>query len=294
MKGISTIGNATRTTDDGITWQQVTSSVDSITNNIQDTWGDGHVGLVTYETLSNFTEPSNSSVVVGGVGNVYATQSRLIDYGNRLQAALTGNIGKRQGGAYLQEYVPVTKHTNYAPTGTLGWTSATGDEPLHTPLSLDTPNDSSPAVKALSTVTEKDGLLYLQLHGAELKYTPRTIADMTVINAGSPTGPITKGHVYLFQGFDNSLINRPMIALVNNAGTTWNANSYNGFTLNDLGKIVTNTGTAYSTLRAFESHWGDDQVIPIVNGEDVKTDLNGNTVKVFCHHTQIPLGIASN
>jgi len=40
--------------------------------------------------------------------------------------------------------------------------------------------------------------------------------------------------------------------------------------------------------------WGDDQTIPIINGEDVKTDLNGNTVKVFCHHTVYPLGIAHN
>ncbi|KAF7770016.1 hypothetical protein PCIT_a2958 [Pseudoalteromonas citrea] len=249
------------------------------------------VTLYEYISPSNFTEPSNSSVVVGDVGNVYATQSRLVDYGNRLQASLTGNIGKREGGAYLQEYVPVTKHTNYAPAGTLGWTSAIGDEPLHTPLSLDTPNDSSPAVKALSTVTEKDGLLYFQLHGAELKYTARTTANMTVINAGSPTGSITKGKVYLFKGFDNALINRPIIAIENHVGTTWRKHDFDGYTINSTGQVIDH-GNVNGLLRAFESRWGDDQVIPIVNGEDVKTDLNGNTVKVFCHHTQIPIGIA--
>ncbi|TMP46408.1 hypothetical protein CWB96_19190 [Pseudoalteromonas citrea] len=287
------VGNFTF--NDGATWgTHPTFPVNSRTNS-RTGWSDSNgskiVYIISYETHSNFTEPSNSSVVVGGVGNVYATQSRLVDYGNRLQASLTGNIGKREGGAYLQEYVPVTKHTNYAPAGTLGWTSAIGDEPLHTPLSLDTPNDSSPAVKALSTVTEKDGLLYFQLHGAELKYTARTTANMTVINAGSPTGSITKGKVYLFKGFDNALINRPIIAIENHVGTTWRKHDFDGYTINSTGQVIDH-GNVNGLLRAFESRWGDDQVIPIVSGEDVKTDLNGNTVKVFCHHTQIPIGIA--
>lgn len=283
------------TINNGDGWIDYTYNVNTVTNEIDAYGPSGNaVGLWIYESPSNFTEPSNSSVVVGGVGNVYATQSRLIDYGNRLQAALTGNIGKREGGAYLQEYVPVTKHTNYAPAGTLGWTSAIGDEPLHTPLSLDTPNDSSPAVKALSTVTEKDGLLYLQLNGAELTYRARTIADMTVITAGSPTGAITKGEVYLLQGFDNGLMNRAMIALTNHAGTTWSASVFNGYTINSLGEIISNSNVKFYLLCTFDSAWGDDRTVPIIDNENTKKDLNDNTVKVFCHHSQIPIGINSN
>ncbi|MBE0367641.1 hypothetical protein [Pseudoalteromonas aurantia] len=286
----------TRTTDNGSTWVDFSWDLGSNDpkNTIYHFNSEDAVTLVTYESPSNFTEPSSNYAIVGNVGDVYASQAHQVQYGNRLHPSLVGKIGKRSGGAYLQEFVSVTKYSKYAPDGDLGWTSVIGDEPLHAPLSLDTPNDNSPAVKALSTVTEKDGLLYLQLHGAELKFKPRTIADMTVINAGSPTGAITKGHVYLFQGFDNALVNRPMVALVDHAGTTWNPSSYNGYTLNDLGEVMTNTGTKFTLIRSFDSHWGDDQVIPIVNGENVKIDLNGNTVKVFCHHTQIPLGIASN
>ncbi|MBQ4844942.1 hypothetical protein [Pseudoalteromonas sp. MMG005] len=282
------------TDNDASSWTSISTSVNGITNTITGTKPSTRVELHTYESPSNFTVSSSSTAVVGDVGDVYASQAHQVKYGNRLQPSLMGKVGKRSGGAYLQEFVSITKYSKYAPDGDLGWTSVIGDDPLHAPLSLDKPNDSSPAVKALSTVTEKDGLLYLQLHGAELKHTPRTIADMTVINAGSPTGSITKGHVYLFQGFDNALVNRPMVALVDHAGTTWNSSSYNGYTLNDVGEVMTNTGTKFTLIRSFDSHWGDDQVIPIVNGENVKTDLNGNTVKVFCHHTQIPLGIASN
>ncbi|NOU50277.1 hypothetical protein HG263_06940 [Pseudoalteromonas sp. JBTF-M23] len=49
-----------------------------------------------------------------------------------------------------------------------------------------------------------------------------------------------------------------------------------------------------AVLKHNGTDWGDDQTIPIVDGENVKTDLNGNTVKVFCHHTQFPIGIAYN
>ncbi|MBQ4864472.1 hypothetical protein J8L98_22530 [Pseudoalteromonas sp. MMG013] len=293
-KSEGSITSTLYTDNDALSWTSISTSVNGITNTITGTKPSTRVELHTYESPSNFTVSSSSTAVVGDVGDVYASQAHQVKYGNRLQLSLMGKVGKRSGGAYLQEFVSITKYSKYAPDGDLGWTSVIGDDPLHAPLSLDTPNDNSPAVKALSTVTEKDGLLYLQLHGAELKHTPRTIADMTVINAGSPTGSITKGHVYLFQGFDNALVNRPMVALVDHAGTTWNSSSYNGYTLNDVGEVMTNTGTKFTLIRSFDSHWGDDQVIPIVNGENVKTDLNGNTVKVFCHHTQIPQGIASN
>ncbi|MCF6435207.1 hypothetical protein [Pseudoalteromonas sp. MMG022] len=40
--------------------------------------------------------------------------------------------------------------------------------------------------------------------------------------------------------------------------------------------------------------WGDDKRIALLDGENVKTDFNGNSVSAFCHHTQFPIGIASN
>ncbi len=87
-------------------------------------------------------------------------------------------------------------------------------QPKHDEINIPAQENQSPLIKALYSVTEKNGLLYLQFHGAELKH--------------------------------------------------------NG------------------------TDWGDDQTIPIINGENTKTDLNGNTVKVFCHHTLFPIGIAHN
>ncbi|MBQ4844932.1 hypothetical protein [Pseudoalteromonas sp. MMG005] len=283
--------NALRTMNNGETWQAITSTVNE-KNQIKDTWNTQSVGLVHYESLSHFTNLADNAQIVGTTGNVYQGNFHHIDRGNRLNSSVSGVIAK-QGSAHKGVGFLNTNGFTYESWSIAPRKLTAAAQPEHQRVDLASGNESG-GMKALSTITEKNGLYYLQLHGAELKYTPRTIADMTVINAGSPTGAITKGHVYLFQGFDNSLINRPMIALANNAGTTWNAHSYNSFTLNDMGEIITNTGTKYTLLRAFESRWGDDQTIPIVDGEDVKTDLNGNTVKVFCHHTQIPLGIAHN
>ncbi|WP_440055491.1 hypothetical protein ACSLBF_04945 [Pseudoalteromonas sp. T1lg65] len=206
--------NALRTMDNGETWQAITASVSSVENEIQDTWNAQSVGLVQYESLSHFTKPANNSQIVGSLGDVYASQAYLNEYGNRLHSSLTGRTGIRIGGPLFQEFLGLSKYTYYSPRSTLGWTAQIGDEPTHCALNLDVTNAYSPAYKTLHSITEKNGLLYLQFHGAELKH--------------------------------------------------------NG------------------------TDWGDDQTIPIIDGENVKTDLNGNTVKVFCHHTQLPIGIASH
>ncbi|WP_462171154.1 hypothetical protein [Pseudoalteromonas xiamenensis] len=76
-------------------------------------------------------------------------------------------------------------------------------------------------------------------------------------------------------------------------------NSINGQAFKVLTTITEKHGLLYLQCHGTElkhngTDWGDDQTIPIINGEDVKTDLNGNTVKVFCHHSVYPLGIAHN
>ncbi|WP_462173833.1 hypothetical protein [Pseudoalteromonas xiamenensis] len=77
------------------------------------------------------------------------------------------------------------------------------------------------------------------------------------------------------------------------------APSYGVSAVKTLVSIVEKHGLYYAQFNGAElkhngTDWGDDQVIPVISGEDVKTDLNGNTVKVFCHHSVYPLGIAHN
>ncbi|OHU85537.1 MULTISPECIES: hypothetical protein [Pseudoalteromonas] len=206
--------NATYTADQGQTWNNQNVSFDETTNTNTSSWGSDDVVLLSYQTQACFTHAGSSAPILGSVGDVYATQSKLEMYGNRLQPSLICKIGTRANGAFIHEQVKVSRFSKHAPTGKLYWTSLSGDEPRHDGLSLDSQSEPSSAIKTLYTLIEKDGLLYLQFNGTELKH--------------------------------------------------------NG------------------------TDWGDDQTIPIINGENVKTDMNGNTVKVFCHHTQIPIGIAYN
>ena len=200
------------TDNDGTDWSPFTASVSNITNTIPSILTD-RVMLVHYETHSNFTEGSVRGVVVGSVGKVYASSDNRIIVGNRLQYSTTGTIGKSEVGSRYS-YHPVNKYAIPSDGKLLGQ----DDFPLvHTEITFDTPSNSSPAVKALPTIIEKNGLYYLQLNGNELTYTSNSF--------------------------------RP---------------------------------------------WGDDSTVPILDNEGTKTDLNNNTVKTFCHHTQIPLGIKSN
>lgn len=285
--------SATFSSDHGQTWVKNNVQFDPVKNINSASWDANTVALLQYQSDSSFTHAAKSTTVCGDIGRVYATQAYLSHYGNRLQPSLTEAIGKRNSSAYFQEYLNVSKHAYYSSTQTLGWTSHTGDEPVHEPLNLDAPNDNSPAVKALSTITEKNGLLYLQFHGSELKYKSIHLRDVEVIEAGVEVS-VVKGKVYRLQGFDNAHLNRPVIALQDRLNFTFSASAFDGYRVAHDGRIMTSSGAEYSLIRVHNNDWGDDQTIPIINGENTKTDLNGNTVKVFCHHTLFPIGIAHN
>ena len=200
------------TDSDGVSWTDATTAYNGVPNTIGDNGAVGRVSLIVYESNSNFTEPSNNSVVVGDVGDVIFTDGYTVETGNRLQPSLTGEIGKDNTTGNFNRNVKMQYH--FIEDGEFSTDVALDNKHIELPEFV--PANDSPAVKALSTVTNKDGLLYLQLHGSELVY-----------DGGSAT------------------------------------------------------------------RWGDDEIIPIVDGENTKTDLNGTTVKTFCHHTQIPLGITN-
>jgi hypothetical protein len=275
------VGNRVFTTDDGQSWTSSTATFEQIGNTVPVNSGANTVALINYETLSNFTEPSNNAVVVGDVDDVYYTTHSKSVCGNRLQGSLTGEIGKATAnpahvfvpnlGGYRIDNGQFSELSNYP--------VKTGEVPLAPQ------GNNSPAVKTLSTITEKNGLYYLQLHGAELRYDPQEITAL------SETSTIEKQTYQVFKLTDGPLKGR-LIQRVSGATTT--AINHQGYSIDNTG-IRGSTNTQYNYVFLQDEHgWGDDQTIPIIDGENVKIDLNGNTVKVFCHHTQIPVGIAHN
>ncbi|RJE78139.1 hypothetical protein BGP78_06410 [Pseudoalteromonas sp. MSK9-3] len=284
----STFNSAVRTIDDGVTFSDLTGAFNSLLNTAKNSITHpivtGYVALVAYKSPSNFTEPSTNSVVLGDVGKVHTSADNFVSQSNRLTPSLIGKIGKdNQDGNQLRgnsvTNAPLTSYSKL-------WNS---NKVTHTPITLRKPINDSPAVKALPTITEKDGLLYLQFHGAELRYDTPTIVQITLNNSEIKA---TKGTIYRVA----SEVNSPL------AGGVWYCNTTTSAAFDDITWSKNSDGNIRAGgsvsdpniyfIPHYVAGWGDDQVIPIVSGENVKTDLNGNTVKVFCHHTQIPIGIA--
>ena len=168
----STTGSAevVKTSDNGATWTVSTPTIDGVLNDVKialDT--STEVTLVPYSSLSNFTAPANNSVVVGSLGNVVISGNHDIQLGNRLQPSLIGLVNtskttwgrddKVGGQVLLQDYVIAE-----------GLINNYHALPTHNPIKISAPQNNSPAVKALYNLTSKDGLLYIQYHGNELKY----------------------------------------------------------------------------------------------------------------------------
>ncbi|CAH9054957.1 hypothetical protein PSECIP111951_01144 [Pseudoalteromonas holothuriae] len=211
--------NASYTRDLGQTWTNSNVGFDVVKNTSSGSWNPDVVTLLNYESSSNITNSSDNSPI-HAFGNVFSSSNFLAVRGARLMESLIGRYPISGQGNGETRALPLTGYTldldlgadnaQFMGRGSLPEQAA----PKHNAIMLRKPLNNSGAFKVFDTVTEKNGLLYLQFHGAELKH--------------------------------------------------------NG------------------------TDWGDDQTIPIVDGENVKIDLNGNTVKVFCHHTQFPIGIAYN
>ncbi|MBE0367644.1 hypothetical protein [Pseudoalteromonas aurantia] len=277
------------TVDNGETWLQRSQSFSKQLNTlVLDTTIDNphSVILVHYEASSDFTQASNNSVVIGDVGDVFYTTHSSVGEGNNLQGSLTGNAGKAtvdpaQGfvphlGAYRIIDNALSTYGKYAPR--------------HAALPLASQGGQSPAVKAMSTITEKDGLLYLQLHGAELKY---DAPEYTVISNAMLDTNLEPNKHYLFKLGTGTLMDGGLWYCNRSMSSVLNSPAWYKKDDGTIGAINVNGDPTFLTPVQIEN-WGDDQTISIVNGEDVKTDLNGNTVEVFCHHTQMPIGIAHN
>ena len=205
-KANATTANQVSTSNNGTSWASSTASIDNVANKVTTTLTSGSVVLFSYPVLSNTTEAANNSKVLGGVGDVVGNSSHHTDRGNRLCGSLINSV---LVGNFVESQTQYVKTKSFRMYGTSNTIEAFDNiPPEHQILNL---LDGGLAFKTLYTITEKDGLLYIQYHGRELKY--------------------------------------------------------NG-------------------------SWGDDSTIPIGNGNYTVTDDNGQTVKAFCHHSLIPLGIA--
>lgn len=164
----------TYTANNGNTWGSAAlATVDEVSNSHTTSWESNHIALIQYSTLANCTKKTDSSKIVGLVGDVFATCRYLVEYGNRLFPSLIGEVAKSN------------RHTSSETVMTMGYSVTKGGRletteayyPKHNAISLAAPSNNSQAIKALYTLAEKGGSLYLQLHGNSMKHNGTSWGD---------------------------------------------------------------------------------------------------------------------
>ncbi|QTH70949.1 hypothetical protein [Pseudoalteromonas xiamenensis] len=275
------------TSDNGTTWNFVTTAPSGFSTERNSRVMDPTVETLYffhYATKANTTLSASNTKLAGEIGKVISTLWHSQDRGADLQYSLTGTIPKNTDTSKgVVNTLPLISEGAINPgTGAIdaGWNVK---RIKHSPLTFSNPTNDSKAMKALVSLVEKNGLYYAQFNGVGLQY-----QDIPLINivADQANIPVVSGQLYRFinSGFSDVIVRA--VASVTLTNLDYRVES---------GALLINSSTLESNvLKIYTGPWGDDQTIPIINGEDVKTDLNGNTVKVFCHHSVYPLGIAHN
>ncbi|AXR01647.1 hypothetical protein [Pseudoalteromonas piscicida] len=276
-KAVSTSPTLYVTEDNGSTWIQTSSTIHPYANIRNVAPSAGNVELWCYEAKAKFTEAASLSKLLNMSSDVWSGNYSQPSLGNRLKESLIDKSGgadrDNPRGYYKLEYKNI---------GDIYISTRVEHQPKHTPITDLSPNTE--AVKAIYSIVEKNGLMYFQLNGAELKYQYKEVlpVNSSILQAYS------KGKLYHFVvGAFKGLV----VQLLIDVTCIMEEKCY----LNSEGEIVSfTTGNVIGIASSAKGSWGDDQTIPIISGENTKTDLNGNTVKVFCHHTLFPIGIAHN
>ncbi|PHI35004.1 hypothetical protein CBQ28_21910 [Pseudoalteromonas sp. GCY] len=276
-KAVSTSPTLYVTDDNGSTWIQTGSTIHPYANIRNVAPSAGKVELWCYEAKAKFTEAASLSKLLNMSSDVWSGNYSQPSLGNRLKESLIDKSGgadrDNPRGYYKLEYKNIDD---------IHISTRVEHQPKHAPITDLSPNTE--AVKSIYSIVEKSGLMYLQLNGAELKYQYKEVlpVNSSILQAYS------KGKLYHFVvGAFKGLV----VQLLMDVTCIMEEKCY----LNSEGEIVSfTTGNVIGIASSAKGSWGDDQTIPIIDGENTKTDLNGNTVKVFSHHTLFPIGIAHN
>ncbi|RXE85498.1 hypothetical protein [Pseudoalteromonas sp. A757] len=277
------------TNDNGNIWSAGSLAFDYVKNVYVSPAEETRVQLLNYKTASTISQAADNTSC-RSVGEVFANSNYLTSRGARLMESLTDRFSISGQGNGETKIYPLSAYTLDYDLGAqdiklMGRGSRLEHaSPKHPQIDLIPPLYNSKAFKALDSIVEKNGLFYLQFHGSELQYQNH---DVQLANS-SISQSYTKGKVYRFSVGEFK-------GLVLQALTTLTGIMQDVTYINEEGELVglVSGNVVFKPVNA-KGSWGDDQTIPIIDGENTKTDLNGNTVKVFCHHTLFPIGIAHN
>lgn len=277
--------------DLGGTWALGTQSIwfsSDVTNSSESvTFPIGRIAMAFYETKSKISLASELLKILH-IGDVFSSGWYSMSRGARLQHSLTGSVGKNSSTTKgVNVCLPLKNKASVNETSIFD--IASWGSPVHDPIPFMRPTYDSPIFKALLSVVEKDGLKYLQFNGSELVFdTPEKI-DISLSNK---TTDAKVGKVYRVSGDVGSILAGKSWYCVTATSADFDSNIW---VENANGEVLAgesgNDANVYF-VRYYHDGFGDDHKVPMLNNENTKTDLNGNKVKVFCHRSIFPIGIA--
>ncbi len=161
-----------KSSDNGSTWQTLSSSLNTVTNTFTVDVLATDILTFSYTAQASMTEDADNAVVYDGregVGDVLTAGFYQVERGCLLQESLIGSINtsseidNTHGGGYNLTRINLNNPNSSFDTAPWGY-------PRHTAIDLAAPMNNSPAVKALSYITEENGQLFLQYAYTELQH----------------------------------------------------------------------------------------------------------------------------
>jgi len=294
-KSLVSTGTRYTTNDNGLTWASTSQGYDTVQNTGSVFLSSGSIAIFEYTAHAYLTEAADNAVVYQGsegIGDVFVTSyyDATTNYGAFIAESCSSTILTNNSSGVTVEELVLEKFL-VRNTGVLNPVAKNALQHRHTTLAQ--PTNNSHAVKALSTLTEINGQLFIDYKGKEMVWdtTLDNGAEFTDINMATIMNSTPVGtYVHMTDGDFRGWY------LTTNL---WSSTSYQtqydagNITLDIDGNLMATNGLIILT-KWNGNGWGDDNLIDIVDGVTTGTDLNGNTVTKFNQRGVKPLGWVKN
>jgi len=291
-KTVGTVYNPVYTADNGGSWTSDPSyppTFNTTLNAYTTSLSTGVVFIQDYTAHAYLTEAADNAVVYKGnegIGDVWLGMPQLPQQGNILSESTIGKV--LQGSTQTPLYENQALISYKIQPDTVKFPAAVGWYPEHGATNLPSPPSTQPtALKALSTLTEINGQLFIDYKGKEMVWDfsldngtefenqPETYTGWTINTWYHVTDGRFRGY---WKNISSATIGVPL------SDPRWSKH-------NDL--ILWENGVPH--FMAWDGNgWGDDNLIDIVDGVTSGTDLNGNTITKFNQRGAKPLGWVRN
>ncbi len=289
-KCLSSPADTTWTDNLGEIWGNLDATID-LTNNAHQLGNPtGRVRIYTYQAAPYVTtEDENRPVLFGeaGVGEVDWVNYYLPEWGGLLTECFLGKVTTNSASGSVSTIG--VSHVLINPHGFMQANAV--DKLIHDTAMLSyTPNNNSPAVKALIYPTSENQQVSLNAAYNELIYSGRAA---TVVNGADAQNVDPAGTLINLQA---TKVSGYYVKVVGSYGTaSWDTylNAGNLRIGDNGGLIGTSSEVVAKVAQFYNGDWGDDSTVRITDGQSTFNNLNGDACLYGTNRTK-PIGWTKN